>query len=284
MKWDHCQTMKKILVEKHWISRELANNKKGSAVYISSDQLCSVMVNEEDHLRIQFFKENFNLKSLWKRINLLDDELESSLSYAFSKKYGYLTACPSNLGTGLRASVMMHLPGLYLSNNIDKVIKASNQLGLAVRGIYGEGTDASGHIYQISNQQTLGEAEGKIIGKLADVLRDIIQHELKARVSYYEKDKASLIDLVSRAKAVLSNSYLIATSEAMDHLSYIRLAVDMGFISDEFRKLIDYLFIQIQPGHIEYPDKGLSSTTRDFKRAELLRNNISKLPHLNFDK
>ena len=275
---------KKVLVERHWISRELSELKEGSAVFISSDQVCSVMVNEEDHLRIQFIKNGFNLNALWKTVNQFDDLLESSMPYAFSKEFGYLTACPSNLGTGLRASVMMHLPALSISENMDKVIRASNQLGLAVRGLFGEGSDANGHIYQISNQQTLGESEETILSRLGGVLKNIIEHELNARMQYLESNKAKIVDQISRAHALLSNVHLISSDEAMNHLSLIRLAVDLNFLPEEFRSLVDYLFIEIQPGHIQYPDKSISIELRDIKRAELLRNNFKKLPPLNFDK
>lgn len=275
---------KKVLVERHWISRELSELKEGSAVFISSDQVCSVMINEEDHLRIQFIKNGFNLKALWKTVNQFDDLLESSMPYAFSKDYGYLTACPSNLGTGLRASVMMHLPGLSISNNMDKVVRASNQLGLAVRGLFGEGSDASGHIYQISNQQTLGESEEAILSRLGGVLKNIIEHELNARLQYLERNESNLLDQISRAHALLSNAHLISSDEAMNHLSLIRLAIDLGFLPEEFRSLVDYLFIEIQPGHIQFPDTVISTELRDIKRAELLRYNFNKLPSLNFDK
>ena len=275
---------KKMLVERHWISRELSEIDEGSAVSISSDQLCSVMINEEDHLRIQFIKNGFNLNALWKTVNDCDDLLEDKLTYAFSKDLGYTTACPTNLGTGLRASVMMHLPGLSISDNIDKVIRASNQLGLAVRGLFGEGSDASGHIYQISNQQTLGESEKDILDRLAGVLKNIIEHELNARIKYYEKNKEKLIDKICRSFGILQNAHLINSDEAMNHLSFIRMAIDLGFLPEEFRRLVDYLFIEIQPGHIQYPDSTISVELRDIKRAEILRNNFKKLPSLNFDK
>ena len=275
---------KKMLVERHWISRELSEIDEGSAVSISSDHLCSVMINEEDHLRIQFIKNGFNLNALWKTVNDFDDLLEDKLPYAFSKDLGYITACPTNLGTGLRASVMMHLPGLYISDNIEKVIRASNQLGLAVRGLFGEGSDASGHIYQISNQQTLGESEKDILDRLAGVLKNIIEHELNARIKYYEKNKEILIDKIHRSFGILQNCHLINSDEAMNHLSFMRMAIDLGFLPEEFRRLIDYLFIEIQPGHIQYPDSNISVELRDIKRAELLRNNFNKLPSLNFDK
>jgi protein arginine kinase len=178
----------------------------------------------------------------------------------------------------------MHLPGLSMSNNIDKVIRASNQLGLAVRGLFGEGSEASGHIYQISNQQTLGESEKDIIDRLAGVLKNIIEHELNARIKYYEKDKEKLIDNICRSFGILQNAHLINSDEAMNHLSFIRMAIDLGFFPEEFRRLIDYLFIEIQPGHIQYPDNYISAEFRDIKRAEILRNNFKKLPSLNFDK
>ena len=275
---------KKILVERHWISKELAEQKKGSAVYISSDQICSVMINEEDHLRIQFIKNNFNLNSLWKTVNHFDDILETSLPYAFTKELGYLTACPSNLGTGLRASVMMHLPGLSIAGNVEKIIRAANQLGLAVRGLFGEGSDAYGHIYQISNQQTLGESEKEILNRLSAVLKNIVEHELNARSQYLENHNDKLSDLIARAHATLSSAYVISSDEAMNYLSYIRLAIDLGFVPAEFRSLIDYLFIQIQPGHIDFPNSSSTAESRDIKRAEILRNNFSKLPPLIFDK
>jgi protein arginine kinase len=275
---------RKVLVERHWISRELSEMEEGSAVSISSDQLCSVMINEEDHLRIQFIKNGFNLNALWKTVNDFDDLLEDKLPYAFSRKFGYLTACPTNLGTGLRASVMMHLPGLSISDNIEKVIRASNQLGLAVRGLFGEGSDASGHIYQISNQQTLGESEKDILDRLAGVLKNIIEHELNGRIKYYENNKEKLIDMISRSYGILQSAHLIDSDEAMNHLSFIRMAIDLGFLPEEFRRLIDFLFIEIQPGHIQYPDSNISVEIRDIKRAQILRNNFKKLPSLNFDK
>ncbi len=275
---------RKVLVERHWISRELSEMEEGSAVSISSDQLCSVMINEEDHLRIQFIKNGFNLNALWKTVNDFDDLLEDKLPYAFSRKFGYLTACPTNLGTGLRASVMMHLPGLSISDNIEKVIRASNQLGLAVRGLFGEGSDASGHIYQISNQQTLGESEKDILDRLAGVLKNIIEHELNGRIKYYENNKEKLIDMISRSYGILQSAHLIDSDEAMNHLSFIRMAIDLGVLPEEFRRLIDFLFIEIQPGHIQYPDSNISFELRDIKRAQILRNNFKKLPSLNFDK
>ena len=275
---------KSILVERHLISRELCEKEAGSGVFVSSDQSCSIMINEEDHMRIQFLKNGFNLNALWKTVNQFDDFIDGALPYAFSKEYGYLTACPTNLGTGLRASVMMHLPGLNISGNIDKVIRAVNQLGLAVRGLFGEGSEASGHIYQISNQQTLGESESDILKRLGGVLKNILEHELNSRYKYIEDHKEALFDKIGRSYGLLRNAHIMNSDEAMNHLSYMRLAVDLGLFEDEFRGLVDYLFMEIQPGHIQYPNGDVSVALRDIKRAELLRNNFKKLPVLNFDK
>lgn len=274
---------KRLLVERHLISRELCEMNEGSGVFISSKQDFSVMINEEDHIRLQCIKNGFNLNALWKTVNRFDDLMEASLPYSFSKELGYLTACPTNLGTGLRASVMMHLPGLFISENIDKVIRASNQLGLAVRGLFGEGSEASGHIYQISNQQTLGESESEILSRLGGVLKNIIEHELNARQNYYADKKVVLIDKITRALGLLRNAHVMSSEEAMDHLSYLRLAVDLGFWADEYRALVDYLFIQTQPGHIQFPEGSISVELRDVKRAQKLRENFRKIPPLNFD-
>ena len=278
------QLEKRVLVERHLISRELCEKENGSGVFVSSDQSCSVMINEEDHMRIQFLKNGFNLNALWKVVNQFDDLMDGLLPYAFSNEYGYLTACPSNLGTGLRASVMMHLPGLYISENIDKVIRASNQLGLAVRGLFGEGSEASGHIYQISNQQTLGESEKDLLNRLGGILKNILEHELNARYKYIEDHKEALLDKIGRSYGVLRNAHIMNSDEAMNHLSFMRLAVDLGLFEEEFRGLIDHLFMEIQPGHIQYPSGDVSVELRDIRRAEILRNNFKKLPFLNFDK
>ena len=168
---------KQTLVERHLISRELCDGTEGAGVYIKKDQSCSVMINEEDHLRIQVLQPGLEFEKVWKRADELDSKIESLVNYAYDCELGFLTACPTNLGTGLRASAMMHLPGLVMSKNMDKVINAVNQLGIAVRGLFGEGSDASGSIFQISNQQTLGESEGAIIDRLNETLKNIVRQE-----------------------------------------------------------------------------------------------------------
>jgi protein arginine kinase len=276
---------KQVLVERHLISRELCEQKSGSGVYINKEQTCSVMINEEDHLRIQFLKTGFNLKSVWKSINAFDAELEKTINVAFSPEFGYLTACPTNLGTGLRASVMMHLPGLVIAEQMERVVRAVNQLGITVRGLFGEGSDTIGHVFQISNQQTLGESEEEILDRLANVLKTVIDHELNARFKYLEDHRAQLLDQIGRAYGTLQNVHVIPSNEAMNLLSLIRLAVDFGMLPEGNRSNVDRLFIECQPGHVQYAAKaGIEPDARDIARADKLRKEFNHLPPLAFDK
>ena len=275
---------KQTLVERHLISRELCESETGSGVYIRKDQSCSVMINEEDHLRIQFLKTGFNLQSTWKQINAFDSELEKSFDVAFSHDLGYLTACPTNLGTGLRASVMMHLPGLVLAEQMERVVRAVNQLGIPVRGLFGEGSAAAGHIFQISNQHTLGESEAEIVERLGNVLKTVIDHEVNARFKYLEEHRHQLLDKIGRASGILRNAHGINSNEAMNHHSLMRLAVDFGMLPEQHRAEIDRLFIECQPGHVQYDAKvGIEPEQRDIVRAEKLRKEFSRAPALSFD-
>lgn len=243
------------------------------------------MINEEDHLRIQFLKSGFNLKSVWKQIDRFDSDLERSFDVAFSPEFGYLTACPTNLGTGLRASVMMHLPGLVISEQMERVNRALNQLGITVRGLYGEGSDASGHVFQISNQQTLGESEAEIVDRLGNVLKTVIDHEVNARFKYLEDEREKLLDQIGRASGVLRGAYVVNSNEAMNLLSLMRLAVDFGMLPEKHRNDIDRLFIECQPGHIQYEVKeDIEPEARDLSRGTKLRREFNKLPSLDFDK
>ena len=275
---------KQILVERHLISRELSGSKHGSGVVISKDQAFSVMINEEDHLRIQVLRAGFQLKKTWNAINDLDTALEDSLDFAFSPTLGYLTACPTNLGTGMRASAMMHLPALVISNQMEKVVRAVNQLGMVVRGLFGEGSDASGSIFQISNQTTLGEAEEDIIKRLGSVLNSIVEHELNAREKLMEGDSPKLYDKIGRAYGILQNSHLLTSGEAMNLLSLLRLGIDLGVFPDDSRSVIDRLFIEAQPGHIQHLSKhDLDSTQRDVLRADRLRGEFAQFAKPSFN-
>ena len=276
---------KQVLVERHLISRELCEGEAGTGVYINKAQTCAVLINEEDHLRIQFLKTGFNLKPVWKLTDAFDSELEKTLDVAFSTELGYLTACPTNLGTGLRASVMMHLPGLVISNEMERVIRAVNQLGITVRGLFGEGSDPIGHIFQISNQQTLGESESEILNRLSSVLKTIINHELNARYKYLEENRQRVCDRIGRAFGTLKNVYIISSDEALNLLSIIRVAVDFDMLPEKTRAKIDRLMIECQPGHIQYAVKEkIDTEIRDISRADKLREEFDKIPSLDFGK
>ena len=292
LKRSFCVTMdeldnqqRQLLVERHLVSRELIDSKKGAGAVINRDQSVSVMINEEDHLRIQVLRTGFQLKKAWNTIDTLDTALESSLNYAFSSKLGYLTACPTNLGTGMRASAMMHLPALVIVGHMEKVVRAVNQLGMVVRGLFGEGSDASGSIFQISNQTTLGEAEPVIVKRLQSVLKSIVEHELNARDRLLESSPGKLPDKIGRAFGILKHGHLISSSEAMNLLSLVRLGVDLGYFPQEQRLAVDRLFIEAQPGHILHRSgkPELESEDRDRLRAEQLRSEFANFTSPNYE-
>lgn len=275
---------KQVLVERHLISRELSSGSTGAGVVISRDQTMSVMINEEDHLRVQVMRPGFQFKRVWKQADTLDNSIEEHLDLAFSAELGYLTACPTNVGTGLRASVMMHLPGLVLNSQMEQVIRAVNQLGLAVRGWMGEGSEASGSIFQISNQQTLGESEEEIIKRVTSVLQTIVEQEQNARAKLMDSDSAKLLDKIGRAYGTARNAHLLTSVEAMNCLSLLRLATDLNLLPDTERPKLDRLFIESQPGHVQLAARGsLETQKRDVARARFLREQMASLPSLNFD-
>lgn len=270
---------KQVLVERHLISREHAAKGVGSAVVMNKKQTLSIMINEEDHLRMQAIRSGLNLKSAFKLIDKVDTELGERLDFAFHSQLGFLTACPTNVGTGMRASAMMHLPALVLSEQINQVIGAVNKVGLAVRGLYGEGTEALGNLFQISNQVTLGEAEGEIITRLNKVIEQIIHHEVNARGVMLQKKPVTLLDNIGRAYGVLSHAHSMASKEALNLLSYLKLGVDLEFFPDEFRPVIDGLFIETQPAHLQKGSaKKLQAEERDTLRAKSVREKLKELP------
>jgi len=274
---------RQILIERHLISKELAEGQPGAAVAISKDQSFSIMINEEDHLRLQILKPGFNFRKLWKALNLMDSNLEQDIDFAFSEELGYLTACPTNLGTGIRASVMMHLPALVLAGHMEKVVKAISQMGMAVRGLYGEGSEATGSVFQISNQQTLGLPEEEIIKNITKAIHSIIAHEQNTREVLMEKDPSALYDKISRAYGLLESSFKISSTEAMNLLGLLRLAVDLKALPEEARQRIDQLFILCQPGHIlTLSEKANTPEKRDTFRAAYLKEQFKKFPNLEF--
>src|SRR5829696_5893253 len=266
---------KNILVERHLISREHAAKSAGSGLVLNRDESLCVMINEEDHLRMQALRPGLQLKQAWNAIDQIDSKLEKKLQYAFTPELGYLTACPTNLGTGIRVSAMLHLPGLVLAEQINQIIQAVNKLGLAVRGLYGEGTEALGNVFQVSNQMTLGEAETEIVERLNKVLAQLIEHEENARASLLEKKPKVLFNHIGRAYGILANAHSISSKETMNLLSLMRLGVDLGLFPGTEKALVDELFIVTQPAHLQkrYSEK-LSAEERDLLRADMLRERL----------
>jgi protein arginine kinase len=266
---------KNILVERHLISREHAAKNAGSGLVFNRDETLCVLINEEDHLRMQALRPGLQLKQAWNTIESVDSKLEKKLEYAFSPELGYLTACPTNLGTGIRVSAMLHLPGLVLAEQINQIIQAVNKLGLAVRGLYGEGTEALGNVFQVSNQMTLGETEGDIVERLSKVLSQIIEHEENARGTLLEKKPKTVYNHIGRAYGILANAHSISSKETMNLLSLMRLGVDLSLFPDLERALVDELFVVTQPNHLQkqFSDK-LSAEERDLLRADMLRERL----------
>ncbi len=266
---------KSILVERHLISREHAAKNAGSGLVLNRDESLCVMINEEDHLRMQALRPGLQLKQAWQAIDSIDTRLEKKLEYAFNPELGYLTACPTNLGTGIRVSAMLHLPGLVLDEQINQIIQAVNKLGLAVRGLYGEGTEALGNAFQVSNQMTLGESGADIVERLSKVLNQIIEQEENARARLLEKKPKSVYNHIGRAYGILANAHSISSKETMNLLSLMRLGVDFGLFAELDRALVDELFIDTQPFHLQrrYSDK-LSAEERDLLRADMLRERL----------
>ena len=269
---------KQLLVERHFISREHAAKTAGSGMVLSGDEALCVMINEEDHLRMQALLPGLQVDKAWMAIDQFDTALESNLDYAFCKRRGYLTACPTNLGTGIRVSAMLHLPGLVLSEQINQIIQAVNKLGLAVRGLHGEGTEALGNVFQVSNQMTLGETESDIVERLNKVLLQIIDHEENARGKLLENKAKMVYNHIGRAYGILANSHSISSKETMNLLSLFRLGIDLSLFPGNKPALTEELFIITQPAHLQKTRAGkLSAEKRDILRANLLRSRLLKV-------
>jgi protein arginine kinase len=266
---------KQILVERHLISREHAAKSAGSGLVLNREETLCFMINEEDHLRMQALRPGLQLRQAWAAIDQADSALEKKLNYAFSPELGYLTACPTNLGTGIRVSAMLHLPGLVLAEQINPIIQSVNKLGLAVRGLYGEGTEALGNVFQVSNQMTLGESEGAIVERLEKVLAQIIEHEENARATLLEKKPKMVYNHIGRAYGILANAHSISSKETMNLLSLMRLGVDIGSFAGVDRSLVDELFILTQPAHLQKQhSEKLSAKERDLLRADMVRERL----------
>lgn len=275
---DLTSVQKQVLVERHLISREHAARGDGSGAVIERRQSFSIMLNEEDHLRMQSIRSGLKLSEAYEALSELDVELEEKLEYAFDPTLGYLTTCPTNLGTGMRASAMLHLPGLVLSDQIGQVLQAVNKIGLAVRGLYGEGTESLGNLYQISNQSTLGESEETIIRRLERVISQVAMHEKNAREKLMEDDPSMVADKIGRAYGVLRNAHIIDSKEALNHLSLLRLGGNMGIFPQETVQICDSLLMDIQQAHLQlHAGAKLSADKRDTIRAEIMRSRLHSL-------
>lgn len=261
------------LVERHLISPDLAQNTKNGSALIKNDGTVSILINEEDHLRIQTIFNGLNLKEAWDLADKIDDLIEENISYAFNEKLGYLTACPTNVGTGIRASVMVHLPSLTITGQIGNILNSVSKIGIAVRGMYGEGTQSLGDIYQISNQVTLGQSEIEIIENLEGIVKQIINNERKAREDLYKRRKVQIEDRIGRAYGLLTNAKVMSTQEFMRLISDVRLGAVLNIINIDIQK-IDEITTHIQPGNLQkIIGKQLEPYERDVKRAEY----VSKL-------
>ena len=266
---------REILFERRLASRDFLERDGGTRLLVRADESSSIMVNEEDQLRIQTLRPGFQLDEVWRVINALDDELSAKLDCAFDDKLGYLTSCPTNVGTGMRASVMLHLPGLVLSGQIGPTIQGVAKLNLAVRGIFGEGTDNRGNLYQVSNQSTLGESETQIIERLNTVISQLIAQEKIARQQLILRDRFALLDHVGRSYGILRHAYRITTEEALNSLSGIRIGVDLGMFNTVDIKMVNELFLAINPAHLQKrAGKELSAPERDICRAALCRDKL----------
>lgn len=268
---------KRVLVEKHLISPMLAEEARKGAVAISEDERVSIMVNEEDHLRIQVLFPGLQLAEAWQLASRIDDALEAALNYAFDERRGYLTACPTNVGTGIRASVMVHLPALVMTQQVGRILTAIHQVGLVVRGLYGEGSEALGNLFQISNQITLGRSEEDILENLHGVVKQVIEHERGARRTLLETNRLKLEDRLSRSFGILSHARIIESKEAIQRLSDVRLGVDLGLFRGVTPATLNELTVMTQPGFLQrWAGQALSPEQRDERRARLIRERLNR--------
>jgi protein arginine kinase len=269
------QLDRQFLVERQLISREHANTDGPRGVVLSPTETISVMINEEDHLRLQVLRCGYALDDAWQEIDRLDDAIEQKANYAFSEEFGYLTACPTNVGTGMRASVMMHLPALVLNKEIEKVFRALQKINLAVRGLYGEGSRALGDFYQISNQVTLGKSEATILTDLRGVIPQIIQYERQARQLLTRERRELTEDKVRRAFGTLKAATMMTSEETMDLLSSVRLGINLGLLDDISVPQVNELFLHTQPAHLQkLMGSSLDGEERNSARARYLRNRL----------
>lgn len=274
--WESDPITNKTYFEKHLISYNLLNNKETGAVILNKDETISIMINEEDHIRIQCITAGMNLSEAYKIANNIDDILEKKLNYAFNEDLGYITACPTNIGTGLRASVMIHLPVITITNEMSGVLNALTQVGMTIRGQYGEGSKTKGNIYQVSNQVTLGLSEQEILSNLQAVALQLITQENISRQNVMSNYKYEFDDKIYRSFGVLKSAVLIDLAECLNLLSDVRLGMEMGMINNVDKKVLNSLLVDVQPGRLQILfGKKLTDKDRNFQRAKLIREKLN---------
>lgn len=269
---------KTVFVEEHLISPNLANTVSNSGFLLRNDEQATIMINEEDHIRIQVLLPGLNIKEGWEIGSKIDSKLEDKIKFAFHQQYGYLTSCPTNVGTGLRASVMVHLPCIAMSGHLNVIMEALRKIGLTVRGIYGEGSKVLGYLFQISNQTTLGENEEEIMEKLNRIILQIVARERSTRKFMMEKKSFELEDKIFRSLGILNYSRIMSSVEAMTHLSNVKLGCDMGIINNINSKDVVKLMIEMQPASIQINAKReMNKAERNIFRAQIIRKNLKGL-------
>lgn len=263
--------------EKNLISKNLIKNKENSAFIIDKDETLSLMVNEEDHIRLQCITGGFNIDEAYEAAFKLDDLLEENLEYAFDENLGYLTACPTNIGTGMRASVMLHLPALTMNKEIITILNALTQVGMTIRGLYGEGSQGEGNFYQISNQVTLGLSEDDVINNLKAIVKQVVNQENMAREKIMKNYNYELSDKIYRSRGILESAVILGSKECLNLISNVRLGVELGLISDIEIDKLSTLLVRIQPANLQsYYGTKMDERVRDINRAKLVREILKK--------
>lgn len=268
---------RQFLVERQLISRELAEAEGARSVAIEPQERISLMINEEDHLRMQFMHSGLDLQAVWQSAGDLHARLQEQLRFAYHERWGYLTACPTNVGTGMRVSVMLHLPALVITRQIEKLFRSLQKIGLAVRGLFGEGSQAMGDFYQISNQVTLGRSEEDLVKQIREIVPTIVDYERKARDVLIRETQRTLHDRVSRAYGILRTAQTISSEETMLLLSSVRMGVNLGLIDDLQMPVVNKLFICTQPAHLQkLAGSELETADRNIERARFLRDHLNR--------
>lgn len=273
--WEKSDKENMSFLEKHLISSNLLNSKDKSAFIRKKDGTVSIMINEEDHIRMQCIYGGMAIREAYEEINAIDDKLEEKLEVPFDERLGYITACPTNLGTGMRASVMIHLPALAANNQIQGIINALTQVGMTIRGLYGEGSKGYGNIYQISNQITLGVSEEDIINNIEAITSQLVNQELELREKMKAQYKNELEDKIWRSLGILKTARILTTQEALNLLSNVRMGKEMGIIEDEVIGM-NKILVNVQPATLQLAYEGeLSPKERDIERARLVRESLA---------